>query len=82
MQDVDILAKIVHDSYEPLTQKIREYSNLRFSLNINYSLVELLKNNTHQDILNNIKEAYQFRTLELTETGAYHPIFPLIPPAC
>ena len=78
VQEFDMLAKIVRESYEPLTRKIREASGLKFTLNINYSLVELLHDPFPQ-ILENIRAAHDEGILELTETGAYHPIFPLIP---
>ena len=80
VQDYDILGAIVRESYEPLTRKIREAKDMKFTLNINYSLVELL-NAPFPGTLDNIKTAYESGILELTETGAYHPIFPLIP-AC
>lgn len=73
-----VLRDIVQQSYDSLTRLIRDFSNLRFTLNVNFSLVELL----HQrfpEILDNIRTAYEAGTLELTATGAYHPIFPLIP---
>jgi len=78
LQTDKILAEIVHQSYEPLTRKICEYTDLKFTLNVNFSLVELL-NERFPDILSNIKNAFEAGSLELTATGAYHPIFPLVP---
>lgn len=78
VQDAKTLAKIVEESYAPLTRRIREFSDLKFTLNINFSLVELL-NESFPEIIENIREAYERGNLELTATGAYHPIFPLIP---
>jgi predicted glycosyl hydrolase (DUF1957 family) len=80
VQTEKILAQIVQQSYEPLTRKICEYSDLKFTLNVNFSLVELL-NESFPDVIANIKTAHEFGSLELTATGAYHPIFPLVPPA-
>jgi predicted glycosyl hydrolase (DUF1957 family) len=78
VQNLQTLNQIVRESYEPLTRLIREFSDLKFTLNINYSLVELL-NQAFPDIIGNITKGYENGNLELTATGAYHPIFPLIP---
>jgi predicted glycosyl hydrolase (DUF1957 family) len=78
IQEERVLANIVPQSYEPLTKCIREFDDLKFTLNVNYSLVQLL----HQPfphVIDNIRTAYENGSLELTATGAYHPIFPLIP---
>jgi predicted glycosyl hydrolase (DUF1957 family) len=72
-----VLEDVVRQSYEPLTRLIRKFSDLRFSLNITFSLVELLKDPFYQ-VIENIKCAYESGNLELTATGAYHPLFPLI----
>src|SRR5438093_1547674 len=80
VQEDEILAQIVQQSYEPLTRIIREFEDLRFTLNVNFSLVELL-NERFPQVIDNISKAYDSGTLELTTTGAYHPIFPLIPPS-
>ncbi len=47
-------------------------------MNINLSLVEQLDRQAPQ-IINNIKKAHEKGNLELTSSGAYHPIFPLLP---
>jgi predicted glycosyl hydrolase (DUF1957 family) len=78
VQEDEVLAAIVQQSYEPLTRIIKQFSDLKFTLNINFSLVELLSEK-FPEIVDNIKTAYERGTLELTATGAYHPIFPLIP---
>ncbi len=78
VQDNKILAKIVEQSYGPLTRLIRQNHDLKCSLNINFSLVELL-NGTFPQVIENIRSAYEYGNLELTATGAYHPLFPLIP---
>jgi predicted glycosyl hydrolase (DUF1957 family) len=82
VQDAQTLAEEVEQSYGPLTRQItrqiRAFPDLRFTMNINLSLVELLSG-PFSDILENIREAHDNGALELTATGAYHPIFPLIP---
>lgn len=78
LQENHVLDQIVQETYEPLTRVIRDFRDLRFTLNVNFSLVELLNERSPQ-VIENIRAAYENGTLELTATGAYHPIFPLIP---
>lgn len=74
-----MLTDIVDQSYRPLTAKILEFDNLKFTLNINYSLVELLHEHGFDDIISNVSRAHELGILELTSTAAYHTIFPLLP---
>jgi len=78
VQQNDVLDRIVREAYEPLTRVIRDFADLRFTLNVNFSLIELLNERSPQ-VIENIRTAYENGTLELTATGAYHPLFPLIP---
>lgn len=78
LQDERVLAEIVKQSYEPLTRQIRAFHDLRVTLNINFSLVELLSE-SYPHVIENIQSACEAGALEFTGTGAYHPIFPLIP---
>ena len=78
VQDAQTLAEVVEQSYRPLTRQIKAFPDLRFTMNINLSLVELLSG-PFSDILEDIREAHDRGSLELTATGAYHPVFPLIP---
>jgi predicted glycosyl hydrolase (DUF1957 family) len=74
----EIVDQIVAESYEPLLRQISALPHLRCTLNINYSLVELLRPR-FPALLDHIRQACEAGQLELTATGAYHPIFPLIP---
>nr|VFJ44495.1 MAG: Glycosyl hydrolase family 57 [Candidatus Kentron sp. FM]VFJ50174.1 MAG: Glycosyl hydrolase family 57 [Candidatus Kentron sp. FM]VFK06594.1 MAG: Glycosyl hydrolase family 57 [Candidatus Kentron sp. FM] len=78
IQDPRIIREIVNESYLPLTQAIRDFPDLHFTMNINLSLVEHLYEFAPQ-VLTNIRAAYEQGNLELTNSGAYHPIFPLLP---
>lgn len=78
VQEPEVIAKIANQCYVPLTQQIAAFKDLKFTLNINLSLTEQL-DFIAPEVLSNIREAYQNGHLELTESGAYHPIFPLIP---
>jgi predicted glycosyl hydrolase (DUF1957 family) len=78
IQEDRVLAEVVTQSYEPLTKCIREFCELKFTLNVNFSLLQLL-DQPFPHVIDNIRTAYENGSLELTATGAYHPIFPLIP---
>lgn len=78
VQSETALAQIVRKSYDPLLRQIAQYPNLKFTLNINYCLVELLLE-SFPHLVRRIREVHDQGILELTETGAYHPTFPLIP---
>lgn len=77
-QNPQILERIVDECYMPLVELFVEFSDLRFSLNIPFSLVEQLER-AHPEVLDRIRQAHADGTLELTATAAYHPILPLIP---
>lgn len=77
-QSDKVLKDITQQSYEPLARQILEFSDLKFTLNINYSLVHLLASR-FPHVIDNIRLALENGNLELTATGAYHPIFPLLP---
>lgn len=79
-QDATVIQKIVDECYLPLTRQIAAFRDLKFTLNINFSLTEHL-DHIAPEVLRNIREANKNGQLELTESGAYHPIFPLIPQA-
>ena len=78
IQTEKVIAEIVEQSYEPLTRQFTQFPDLKLTLNINWSLVEKL-DYLFPNVLDNIRNAYENKSLELTATGAYHPIFPLIP---
>lgn len=75
----EIVQKIADTSYIPLMKVINAEQNAKFSLNINYSLTEQLVKYGYHQLIDSIKEAADTGKIEFTESGAYHPIFPLIP---
>ena len=74
-----VLEKICDESYRPLIEVFREYPNAKATVNINGVLTEMLKNCGHLDVINGLKELAEKGQIELTGTGKYHPILPLIP---
>ncbi|MCX8178414.1 MAG: hypothetical protein N3D75_01135 [Candidatus Aenigmarchaeota archaeon] len=71
-QRKDVLDRIVNNCY----RDIIEYNGPGIDLNINYSLIELLRNNRYEDVLTGF--ALKNRGCEITNSAAYHPIIPLI----
>ena len=72
-QDMALVAKIDAECYTPLTELLAK-SGARVAVNINYSLTEKLKE-LKSESLDHLANA---ANLEFTDSGAYHPIFPLI----
>ncbi len=72
-QDTALVAKIDNECYAPLS-KLLQRSGAKVAVNINLSLTEQLKN-IDSETLNHLAAASD---IEFTNSGAYHPIFPLI----
>lgn len=79
-QSADVLARIADQSYRPLLRVIRGRPNLRASVNINAVTVEMLRTHGHRDVIVGLRDLALSGQIELTGSGAYHPILPLIPP--
>ena len=75
-----VLKKIHEESYHPLLEVFRQYPNARATVNINGVLTEMLEDCGYSDILHGFKELAEKGQIELTGSGKYHPILPLIPP--
>jgi alpha-amylase/alpha-mannosidase (GH57 family) len=74
-----VLDKICQESYWPLLEVFRQYPNARATVNINGVLSEMLRDCGHRDIVEGLRELAQSGQIELTGSGKYHPILPLIP---
>ncbi|HPN96806.1 MAG TPA: hypothetical protein PLK35_03490 [Candidatus Moranbacteria bacterium] len=77
-QSKEILERILEECYYPLLDLIVRHEKACFTVNINYSLVELLKHCGHAKLLGLFAEAIRKEKMELTGSGAYHPILPLL----
>lgn len=78
-QDPKILKEIANKSYYPLIKAIKSTRDASFTLNIPLSLNEHLDKNQMHDLIKSFKDMYEEGKLELTSTGAYHPLLPRIP---
>ena len=74
-----VLDRIVDECYNPLFDLILKKENANFTMNLNWSLTEILMNNGHKETVDKIREALESKKLEVTGTAAYHAILPLIP---
>lgn len=72
-QEESIVTRIDNECYRPLSKLLCE-SGARVAVNINYSLTEQLEK-LDSESLRNLSAA---DGIEFTDSGAYHPIFPLI----
>ena len=79
-QERKIIQKISEECYEPLMNLLNSYDQKLITLNIQWALVEKLKECGKQDIIERIKKAVATNKIELLKTAAYHPILPLISP--
>lgn len=78
-QTTDVLARIAEESYRPLLRAIRARPGLRASVNINAVTTEMLAECGHSDVLRGLRELATTGQIELTGTGKFHPILPLLP---
>lgn len=73
-----VLRRIVEESYRPLLRVFNAHPNARASFNINAVLTEMLDDHGYQDVLASISALTQTGRVELTASGKYHPILPLL----
>jgi len=74
----DVLDRIVDECYRPVFNWLDSFPRFAFSANINWSLLELLSRDGHDDVIALIRNAVDRRRLELFGTAAHHPIVPLM----
>lgn len=80
-QSAEVLAQVADESYRPLLRVFRARPQLRASVNINAVTAEMLLTQGHKDVVQGLRELAASGQIELTGSGKYHPILPLIPPA-
>lgn len=73
----EVIEKISRECYEPTLGLIEEIDGFCFTININLSLLEHLKQ-YRPDIVERLKNAVRAGKLELVASTAHHPIMPLI----
>jgi predicted glycosyl hydrolase (DUF1957 family) len=75
----DVIDRITRECYHPLSDILNSEANIKVTLNINYSLTELLLKQGYTKTIEGFRKAAEAEKIEFTASGAYHPIFTLIP---
>ena len=78
-QDINVLKQVDKECYRPLFSLLEEYDDVKFSLNINGVLIELLYQYDLSDTMDFLKNLVSENKVEVVGTAKYHPILPLIP---
>ena len=78
-QELEILKRINKECYKPLFSLLEEYDNVKFCLNINGVLIELLYEYGLSDTMNLLKNLVSESKVEIVGTAKFHPLLPLIP---
>lgn len=78
-QQKDILDRIVHESYLPITEGLLKDESHKVLINLNAALIELLQKNGHEKVLVNIKKLHDRGQVEFTSSSKYHAFLPLLP---
>ncbi|NQV88462.1 MAG: hypothetical protein HQ402_02835 [Parcubacteria group bacterium] len=78
-QNEETLTRIIDESYRLIIKLLHTYPNLKLTLNISGSLLDLLEKYKHEDIINELKGFVEEQRIELVGSAMYHPILPLLP---
>ncbi len=79
IQESKKVEEITETSYLPLLKTIKSKQDLKVTLNIPLSLSYLLHKTSADEVTSLIKEMFEAEKIELTSTGAYHPLLTKIP---
>ena len=79
IQEDRIVKEISASSYIPLIKLLKNNNDLSLTLNIPLSLIYQLYVAGERELLADIKELFETEKIELTSTGAYHPLLTKIP---
>lgn len=79
VQEESIVRQVATECYLPLIKLIKNRRNQKFTLNIPLSLLELMDKYGYKEWLSDIRNLYESDRVELTGTGAYHPLLTEIP---
>ncbi len=77
-QHKDIVDAVVAQSYRPILEGIRARKNVRLTMNINASLLELFDTYGHTDLIDILREGVAGGQIELTGSAKYHTFLPFL----
>lgn len=69
----------MNESYLPITRGLLKNEKYRVLVNVNAALIELLLENGHKEVLDNLKELHDRDQIEFTSSAKYHAFLPLLP---
>jgi hypothetical protein len=72
----EVLAKIARECYWPIIEWVNSRPGFALSANINWSLIELLLEHGHGELVAALGQAVRDGKIELFGTAAHHPILP------
>ncbi len=78
-QNTLTLDKVVHECYQPLVDLFNSKPNAKFTLSMSNSLAKQFIELGKSSITDGLRQAITDEKIEMIHTGAYHPLFPLIP---
>jgi len=78
-QQLDILERIVNESYRKVIGGLAASPKAKITININAGLTELLAKNGYGDVISQIKDFAKRGQIEFTGGVKYHPFLPLLP---
>ena len=76
-QDPKVLARIIDNCYLPIAFLLEKNSEFKITLNFNASLSEMLANE-YTVVIEKYASLARNGQIEFLESGAYHPIMPLL----
>ncbi len=77
-QQPDILEAVVIQSYRPILRELIKQKNVRLTMNVNGSLLELFDKHQYRDLIDMLRELLKEGRLELTGSAKYHAILPFL----
>lgn len=77
--DAALIKEATEKSYLRIIRALEEHPELKFTMNINGSLIIRWEDLGYQDLLKRIKKLKDKGQIDLTGTACYHPLLPLIP---
>ncbi|PZN84816.1 MAG: hypothetical protein DM484_02325 [Candidatus Methylumidiphilus alinenensis] len=78
-QNDKVIDEVTRECYQPLVELFNSKPNAKFTVSLANSLASLLIEFRKDKVIEGLKQAVKFGKIEMIHTGAYHPIFPLLP---
>lgn len=77
-QTAEILKLVTEESYLKIIELVETYPNLKITLNISGSLIELWDNHGYKSLIERFRKQIEAGKIELVGSAMYHPILPLL----